>query len=676
MRKKVKILLFLILMSCAGVSLAQKDSIDILFSQYEAAIKYNATAKGDKINTEIIAQKALEAVYESKSIDRLTEYYQTFVREEKYAQEAKRIRDKLAFEQTQNDNTIEAYEEFLRLYPDAVQAALVQLLIDQKMLEQYSERKDLDSLLIFANSVTDKELATKALAEVDKISFERALVADRADNYADYLSKHPSGTYILIAKDKYDKALLRENLTQYKVSTLINFLEKHPNHPSYSQLLDTLKCIAIAKSSNKGMDYYYQKTKKENDTTAKYNFGSQQPNEIKQPKKPVMQFATTALPAYDAVTIDSIDILPLRSAFSDTDFFIFDNGNSVIFASNREDGYGTDGYKATKEDTLNSPFDLYIAFKTKGQWKEPMLLPKPINSTASERKPVLSVDKKMLLFSSCVYETYGNEDIYLSYRTDTADWSNWSVPLHLSYEINTNRDDYVAEFNGSNMIIKQDFNPSKGSFRRLSTKNNEPMFNLKSGYARDIDAKPAFAKIILIDNTTNKPFDSIMSNNTTGFFAFLSPAVSFSVIGLGKGCIPALLQPSQMANDSSEISLQLNNINTLIEKNKIQPLENLIDESEPKKLPNIAKLYLNYLAKELAELPQTISISVFCSNGTKDLSAQDLAQTQASLIKSALITNGIKSEKIVAVGFEHKRNADSQNTTPKSRIEIGFISNQ
>jgi hypothetical protein len=201
------------------------------------------------------------------------------------------------------------------------------------------------------------------------------------------------------------------------------------------------------------------------------------------------------------------------------------------------------------------------------------------------------------------------------------------------------------------------------------------MFNIKSGYAKNIDGKIAATKILVVDEATSKALDSVYNNHRSGFFAFIAPNSSFSVIGLSNGCIPILLQPSQIANDTAEISLQLNNINTLIDKNKIQPLENLIDENEPKKLSKISKLYLNYLAKEIADLPQIISISVFCQEGAKDLSSQDLAQTQANLIKAALIANGIKSEKIVAVGFEDKKSID-QNGKSNSRIEIGFIANQ
>jgi hypothetical protein len=651
------------------VSVAQTDSIDMFFAEYEAAIQNNNQPKSKKINTETIAQKTLEAVYATKSVERLNDFCITFYREEKYVTEAKRIRDKLAFEQAQNAGTVTAYKDFLEQYPDAMQTTLAQSFINQETLQQYITAKNTDSLLSFANSVSDKTLSQKALQEAEKIIFEQALTANQSVSYANYLAKYPDGTYSTIAKDKYNKALINENLPDYKVSTLINFLKKYPNHPSYQQLLDTLQYIATERTSYKGLQFCNEAKPKQDSVSTSLKAVTKNPNVIPLPRKIIKIYKDEVLTAYIPKLLDSIDFTELQSAFSDADFFVFNDGNAVLFASNREDGYGTDGLKLTKLDTLNSPFDLYVSFKQNGHWKEPLLLPKPVNNEFNQCKPVLSKDKKMLFFSNEYPETYGNSDIYLSYRSDTSDWQNWSVPLHLSYLFNTKGNDFVVEYNDTSIIVKQGFNDEKGQFRQLTTKNGNPMFSFRCGNAKDINGKPASASIIIVDEATNKPFDSVESNSNTGFFAFRKPEKPFAVAGVKKGCIPVLLQSRQTASDSTIIAIQLNEIQMLISKNKIQTLDIPFDDNEMKKLPAITKLYLHFFAQELIEMSQIVSISVFCNSGLKDLSPQELAQSRANLIKSALIDEGMPSERIVAVGFEYK-------TKSKCRVETGFIENQ
>ncbi|MDR1005696.1 MAG: OmpA family protein [Bacteroidales bacterium] len=672
-KNKIRIFAVLISFLYCNFSQAQNQNIDSLFSQYEAAILHNKTAKKDKINTETIAQRTLEAIYQTKNVDLLDRFHKTFSQEKKYAAEAKRIRDKLAFEQAQNANTIEAYEAFIKKYPDAIQINLALSFINEQKLQQYVQSQNTDSILAFANQIEDNVLRDKAKAEAEKIIFERALQSDKAKDYKNYLKQYPNGTYSRVAKEKYGNSVLDEELEYYKVSSLINFLSLHPYHNFYHQLLDTLKQIAIEYHSVKGLEFYCEHINDSSEDCIKFPLADAKRNVLKAPKKPVRLFANEPLPNYLPINKDTISTLELKSAFSDTDFFFFDEGNSVLFASNREDGYGTDAIKQSKQDTMDTPFDLYVAKRDNGKWKEPVLLLKPINNSFNQRNPVLSFNKKILFFSSNGYQTYGHRDIYVSYRNDTADWTSWSKPKLLSYEFNTNRNDNVEKYDGVSILLRHVGNDGKSTFNKLSRKNGKPMFVFGSGFAKDIDNNPTSATINIVNKATGKVIDSVESNPANGFFAFIEPEQDFAIIASKEGCVPSLLNNVISPVDSVKMLFSLNDINTLIERNKISVLSTLFDEKEQGVMSKISKLYLNYLAYEIDRIKQIVSISVFCRSGHKGMSAQDLAQVQANAVKAGLIESGLPSDKIIAVGYADKEDSN-KTSAPNSRIEIGFIS--
>lgn len=81
--------------------------------------------------------------------------------------------------------------------------------------------------------------------------------------------------------------------------------------------------------------------------------------------------------------------------------------------------------------------DLYFANrKEDGTYGLLQNMGKVINSAADEGMPQLLSDTKTLLFSSIGFSSYGNYDIYISYRLDDT-WKKWSEPINLGNQINS-----------------------------------------------------------------------------------------------------------------------------------------------------------------------------------------------------------------------------------------------
>ncbi len=81
--------------------------------------------------------------------------------------------------------------------------------------------------------------------------------------------------------------------------------------------------------------------------------------------------------------------------------------------------------------------DIYVSFRlASGQWTEPKNLGVAINTPLQELSPSLSEDQKTIYFSSNGRAGYGSYDVYYSQRLDDT-WANWSVPVSHGANVNS-----------------------------------------------------------------------------------------------------------------------------------------------------------------------------------------------------------------------------------------------
>ncbi|KYG73066.1 OmpA family protein [Roseivirga echinicomitans] len=81
--------------------------------------------------------------------------------------------------------------------------------------------------------------------------------------------------------------------------------------------------------------------------------------------------------------------------------------------------------------------DLYVTFKeSNGSWSQPENLGADINTEGEEWSPYLAPDLKTLYFSSNGFEGQGGRDIFVSNRKGSS-WTDWTKPVNLGAEMNT-----------------------------------------------------------------------------------------------------------------------------------------------------------------------------------------------------------------------------------------------
>lgn len=81
--------------------------------------------------------------------------------------------------------------------------------------------------------------------------------------------------------------------------------------------------------------------------------------------------------------------------------------------------------------------DLYVTFRQgDGDWSQPKNLGNVVNTASQEWSPFLAADKKTLYFSSNGHQGFGSRDIFVTKRLDES-WTNWSKPVNLGSSVNT-----------------------------------------------------------------------------------------------------------------------------------------------------------------------------------------------------------------------------------------------
>ncbi len=92
---------------------------------------------------------------------------------------------------------------------------------------------------------------------------------------------------------------------------------------------------------------------------------------------------------------------------------------------------------AIERDDTYGDMDLYVSFRyADGNWSEPMNMGADLNTAGAEASVFLAADGKTLYFSSNGHSGYGDLDMFMSKRLDNT-WKNWTTPVNLGSKINT-----------------------------------------------------------------------------------------------------------------------------------------------------------------------------------------------------------------------------------------------
>jgi len=176
---------------------------------------------------------------------------------------------------------------------------------------------------------------------------------------------------------------------------------------------------------------------------------------------------------------------PINSIFFDSDAFITDDGNTLLFVTDRNPLNGPYKQKGWRyNDSYWGNTDIWVSEKVEDYWSEPINLGTMINTEFGERTPYLSADKRKLYFSSNGHKGFGEQDVFVSERVDIDSWTNWSKPKNLGEGVNGSYNDWGFKLFDNNkraMLASESKLPYKVDTKLLGDGGIRE-HNLRNGY--------------------------------------------------------------------------------------------------------------------------------------------------------------------------------------------------
>jgi hypothetical protein len=177
--------------------------------------------------------------------------------------------------------------------------------------------------------------------------------------------------------------------------------------------------------------------------------------------------------------------------------------------------------------------DIYKVLRLpNGKWSKAMNLGAEVNTPYDEDAPFISVDKKTLYFSSKGHQNMGGYDVFKT----VLEKRNWSTPENLKSPINTVQDDifFVLGASGKVGYYSSSRNGGYGGqdiYKVVLKDKHVTQHVLNARIKSKKEQQPLFAKIMLIENETKKVTGVYRSNANTGkFIIVVNPEKSYNIV--------------------------------------------------------------------------------------------------------------------------------------------------
>jgi outer membrane protein OmpA-like peptidoglycan-associated protein len=345
-----------------------------------------------------------------------------------------------------------------------------------------------------------------------------------------------------------------------------------------------------------------------------------------------------------------------------TEFSISHDEKVLIMGLNRIPSFGNN--------------DLYVSFKENdGSYTRPINMGNVINSADNEGTPFLSADNKTLYFNSEGHPGYGSADIYMCKRLDDT-WTNWTEPLNLGPQINSNRWDGFFTI------------PASGEYAYMSSDNNsigqEDIFKISLFESIKPEAVAIFSGIIMEEGTNvalNIPLGIISNDeelNKKGYKIEQNPDTKeykiILPIGLkyyfqidSKGYLP-ISDSLDLSSEKEYKEINKNFYLIPVRAGRKMILENLIFSQGKYQ---IQKSSFDELAKIIGIMKEYPSMEVLLEGHTDnqgDFTLNvELAQFRVDAVKTYLVETGKIAESRISTKSWGPIKPISSNSTPETR---------
>jgi len=148
---------------------------------------------------------------------------------EEYKSEARMYRNIEAYKLTIEKNTEEAYDSFIKTYPDAQQIPDATRRRDEKGFEKAKSENTAAAYEEFLKKYPKSELAGDAQEKVYIIALNDAEKENTSSALKEYMKKYPQSSQYYKAEMMYEEKLFNEETADGQCSSYIRFVKKYPD---------------------------------------------------------------------------------------------------------------------------------------------------------------------------------------------------------------------------------------------------------------------------------------------------------------------------------------------------------------------------------------------------------------------------------------------------------------
>lgn len=335
---------------------------------------------------------------------------------------------------------------------------------------------------------------------------------------------------------------------------------------------------------------------------------------------------------------------------------------------------GTDSY---------GDLDLYVSFRENNEWTSPRNLGPEINTSGMEVTPYLSSDEKTLYFSSSGHPGYGSADVYKTTRLSNT-WTKWSEPENLGPVVNTREwDGFYTPLNTPRQAYMASRDTLTGIFNIFSVSippdlTKEPIVRVYGRVLHSRTQEPLGSEITCNDLSPDSLSSKTQSHPVGGNYNIFLPYGKAYQLFAEKIGFYATTDTLDLRRISRFREIKRDLYLTPIQVGETITLKQLFfkrakAELLPESYPELDRLVL--LMRSLPELK--IEIRGHTDNIGYESELQFLSEERARVVREYLTRRGISETRTTSVGFGSRVPvASNENPATRSlnrRVEFQVI---
>lgn len=368
-----------------------------------------------------------------------------------------------------------------------------------------------------------------------------------------------------------------------------------------------------------------------------------------------------SVPFHQGVAGDELSFLWNSDSYNTTHPFVFQQGNAMLFSSDRPGGFG--GY------------DLYITYKSGNEWSEPVNLGSQINSIGHDMFPFVHGDS-VLYYASDGKPGLGGADLYKAAIHQRVFYS----PIHLGPGFNSSFDDF-------GLWMTDDRHGYFASNRYASPGKDEL-------FAFELPKQCFDGKGMVIDRLTLKPMKNVdvkiyqqdtllavVKTDDEGFYFYPCFTIDMEY--------ELVFEEPQFRIDTLFVLPRKSRLKQLdmymtpiVEKNMVFTFNDILFEYNKSDLLFESKIVLDRLAELLKESGARVELSAHTDSRGNDAYNLRLSQRRAESCIQYLTSQGVAINQLSAKGYGESKiknrcrngvTCNEEEHTLNRRVEITVL---